>query len=286
MQIELLDTFLDLIETRSFHRTAERLRVTQSTVSARVQVLEAAVGGRLFTRSRAGTNLSTEGLKFEVHAKALRHAWTEAQRAVAPTGTAAVLLRIGIQNDLAAGQIGDWVSNFRRSLPECAFYIEPDYSAQMCKDIERGALDFAVVYSPQALPDLHLASVGEVRYRLISADGATRADVSPLRYIRGSYSAAFDETHRQLMPQFSEAHLAAGQNGAVASLLAGMGGSGFVLEDTARRMVAGGGFKLVTDVDAITQPIFAVMHQRHRTSRMHRRLTRIVNREIAGKGAD
>jgi DNA-binding transcriptional LysR family regulator len=64
MQIELLDTFLDLIETRSFHRTAERLHVTQSTVSARVQALEAATGARLFTRSRAGTDLSTEGLKF------------------------------------------------------------------------------------------------------------------------------------------------------------------------------------------------------------------------------
>ncbi len=280
MQIELLDTFLDLIETRSFHRTAERLHITQSTVSARVMALEQAVGGRLFTRSRAGTNLSTEGLKFEVHARALRHAWTEAQRAVAPSGNAAVSLRIGIQNDLAAGQIGEWVSNFRRSLPECAFYIEPDYSAQMCKDIDRGALDFAVVYSPQALPDLHIASVGEVRYRLISGDGAARSDLSPLRYIRGSYSAAFDEAHRQIMPEFSAALLAAGQNAAVAGLLATMGGAGFVLEETAQALIAGGTFKAVEDVEAINQPIYAVMHNRHRTSRMHRRLTRIVSRRL------
>ena len=74
MQIELLDTFLDLIETRSFHRTAERLHVTQSTISARLKALEQALGGRLFTRSRAGTDLTTEGLKFETHARALRHA--------------------------------------------------------------------------------------------------------------------------------------------------------------------------------------------------------------------
>ena len=284
MQIELLDTFLDLVETRSFHRTAERLRITQSTVSARVMALESAVGGRLFTRSRAGTNLSTEGLKFETHARALRHGWTEAQRAVAPSGNAAITLRIGIQNDLAAGQIGDWVSNFRRSLPDCAFYIEPDYSVQMCRDIDRGALDFAVVYSPQALPDLHIASVGEVRYRLISGDGAARAEVSPLRYIRGSYSAAFDETHRRQMPEFSAALLASGQNAAVAGLLATLGGSGFVLEDTAQAMISGGTFKAVADVEPISQPIFAVMHQRHRTSRMHRRLTRIVAREISGRG--
>ncbi len=63
MQIELLDTFLDLIETRSFHRTAERLHITQSTVSARVQALEAAVGGRLFTRSRAGHRTVHRGVE-------------------------------------------------------------------------------------------------------------------------------------------------------------------------------------------------------------------------------
>ena len=55
MQIELLETFLDLCETRSFNRTAERLGVTQSTVSARVMSLEGALGARLFDRSRAGT---------------------------------------------------------------------------------------------------------------------------------------------------------------------------------------------------------------------------------------
>ena len=283
MQIELLDTFLDLIDTRSFHRTAERLHVTQSTVSARVQALEAAVGARLFTRSRAGTNLSTEGLRFEPHAKALRHAWTEAQRAVEPSPTA-ITLRIGIQNDLAAGQIGDWVQNFRRALPDCAFYIEPDYSLQMCRDLDRGALDFAVVYSPQSLPDLHIVSVGEVRYRLVSSEGATRDQVSPQRYIRGSYSAAFDTAHAQAMPDHTAALLASGQNAAVAGLLQSMGGSGFVLEDTAGRLISGGAFQMVGDVELIAQPIYCVMHQRHRTSRMHRRLTRIVAKEISGRG--
>ncbi len=284
MQIELLDTFLDLIETRSFHQTAERLHITQSTVSARVQVLEAAVGGRLFSRSRAGTNLSTEGLKFEPHARALRHAWTEARRAVEPSSTA-ITLRIGIQNDLAAGQIGDWVVNFRKSLPECAFYIEPDYSVQMCRDIDRGALDFAVVYSPQSLPDLHIVSIGEVQYRLISSDGATRAALNPQSYVRGSYSAAFDAAHRQAMPDHSAALLASGQNTAVSGLLTAMGGSAFVLEETAIRLVADGRFRVVEDVEPIGQPIYAVMHQRHRTTRMHRRLTRIVAKEISGRGA-
>ena len=47
MNLELLETFLDVLETRNFNRTAERLGTTQSTVSMRIRALEAAVGRAL-----------------------------------------------------------------------------------------------------------------------------------------------------------------------------------------------------------------------------------------------
>jgi DNA-binding transcriptional LysR family regulator len=280
MQPELLETFLDLVETRSFNRTADRLGLTQSTVSARVQALEAALGARLFTRSRAGTDLTTEGLKFEPHARGLRHAWGEAQRSVGPSGTAAFTLRVGIQHDLAAGRIGDWISEFRRTLPETAFYIEPDYSAQMCADLATGTLDFAVLYSPRALPDLHFTSIGSVTYRLISSDTDRCADLSPDRFIRANYAPAFDASHRQLLPDLTEAApLASGQNATVAGMLMALGGAAFVLEDTASAL-AGSGFRRVADVPPIAQPVFTATHLRHRTSALHRRLLKIVERQL------
>lgn len=276
MQIELLDTFLDLVETRSFHRTAERMDITQSTVSARLLVLEQAIGARLFSRSRAGTQLTTEGLKFLPHARGLRHGWTEAQRSVAPSGDAAVSLRIGIQHDLAAGRIGGWMGAFRKALPDCAFYIEPDYSIQMCQDVAKGALDFAILFSPQPQPDLHFASVGEVIYQLISSTGQHRADLRPDRYIRASYAPAFDAAHAQALPEMSATPFASGQEAAVAGLLQSLGGAGFVLDRTAAAMIESGKFVAVTDVDPISQPAYVVMHQRHRPQRMHKRLTKTV----------
>jgi LysR family transcriptional regulator, flagellar master operon regulator len=283
MQIELLDTFLDLVETRSFHRTAERLEVTQSTVSARVQVLEAAIGARLFSRSRAGTELTTEGLKFQPHARGLRHAWTEAQRSVAPSGNAAVALRIGIQHDLAAGRIGGWFAAFRKTLPDCAFYIEPDYSIQMCQDVAKGALDFAILYSPQPQPDLHFASVGEATYQLVSSTGTTRASLKPESYIRASYAPAFDAAHAQSLPEMSATPFASGQEAAVAALLQAMGGAGFVLERTAAALIESGKFAAVTDIAPITQPVYVVMHQRHRPQRLHRRLTKTVLKHFGAR---
>jgi DNA-binding transcriptional LysR family regulator len=282
MQTELIETFLDLIETRSFHRTAERMGVTQSTVSGRVQALESALGARLFSRSRAGTDLTTEGLKFEAHARGLRHAWTEAQRAVAPAAsTTALSLRIGIQNDLAAGRIGDWVGQLRVAFPDCSFYVEPDYSAQMCADLATGVLDYAVLYTPRALPDLYFASLGDVTYRLVSTTTDRRAGLDAAGYIRGNYAPAFASAHAQILPEMAGATLASGQEAAVVGLLRALGGAAYVLEDSAGRLVAEGVARAVEDVPPITQPVYAAMHLRHRPSRLHRRLTRLVGRLFA-----
>jgi DNA-binding transcriptional LysR family regulator len=282
MQIDLLDTFLDLAETRSFHRTADRLRITQSTVSSRVTALEQAVGQRLFDRSRAGTDLTPEGKRFEPHARALRHEWNEAKRRIQIPQGAAQLLRLGIKNDLAAVYLGDWVAEFRAALPQTAFYIEPDYSNQMCADLLTGILDFAVMFSPKPHPDLHFDSVGDVRYRMISTDTPHLAEVRPERFIFAHFSPAFEEMHRQLTPELATAAVSVGQSGSVVSLLTAMGGSGYVLEKTAAELVAGGRFMAVEDAPDLRQPVFAAIHIRHRTLPLHRKLTQLVAAHFRG----
>ncbi|MBA3910667.1 MAG: LysR family transcriptional regulator [Rhodobacter sp.] len=278
MQIDLLDTFLDLAETRSFHRTADRLRITQSTVSARVTALEQAVGSRLFDRSRAGTDLTPEGKRFEPHARALRHEWNEARRRIQIPHGAAELLRLGIQNDLAAVYLGDWVAGFRVAFPQTAFYIEPDYSNQMCADLLTGILDFAVMFSPKPHPDLHFDSVGDVVYRMVSTETSQLAEIRPDRFVFAHFSPAFAEMHRQLTPELAASPVSVGQSGSVVSLLMAMGGSGYVLEKTADALIAGGGFRAVEDAPDLRQPVFAAIHIRHRTQPLHRKLTQLVAR--------
>ena len=283
MQIDLLDTFLDLAETRSFNRTAERLGITQSTVSARIAALESALDSKLFTRSRAGTDLTMEGRRFEPHARSLRHEWHEARRRIQVPDRAAHLVRLGIQNDLAAQHIGEWMADFRRALPDTAFYIEPDYSNQMCADLLTGVQDFAVMYSPKPHPDLHFTDVGEVTYRMVSSQTDRRAEVEAESFIFAHFSQAFEAMHRELTPEFASAPVSVGQSATVASLLMAMGGAGYVLERTASQMVATGRFREVGDAPVLRQPVFAAMHLRHRISPLHRRLQRIVQRRLSGR---
>lgn len=285
MQIELIETFLDLAESRSFHRTAERLGVTQSTISARLQVLETALGARLFDRSRAGTMLTTEGKRFEPHARMLRHEWNEARRHIqVPTG-AGHLLRLGIQNDLSAIYLGEWVVGIRRQFPDIALHIEPDYSNQMCADLLTGILDFAVMFSPKPHPDLHFESLGDAGYHMVSTEVTALSGVRPERFIFSHFSPAFQEMHRQVTPDLVNSPISVGQSGSVTSLLMGMGGTGYVLEATAREMIAAGKVMAVTDAPVLRQPVYAAMHIRHRITPLHRKLSRIVSRKLGGHGA-
>ena len=59
MNIEHARTFLAVADTGSFVSAAERLHVTQSTVSARIRALEDLLGRPLFTRNKAGAVLTT-----------------------------------------------------------------------------------------------------------------------------------------------------------------------------------------------------------------------------------
>lgn len=282
VQIELLDTFLDLAETRSFHRTAERLHLTQSTVSARILALEQAVGVRLFSRSRAGTDLTAEGKRFEAHARTLRHEWNEAKRRIVVPQQAAHLVRIGIQNDLSAVYLGELVAGFRRSFPDTAFYIEPDYSNQMCADVLTGTLDFAIMYAPKPHPDLSFENVGEVSYIMISTEADEMAQITPARFVFAHFSPAFEEMHRQVTPDLTAAPVSVGQSAAVVSMLQAMGGSGYVLEKTALRLIEEGGFRRVVDAPVLRQPVYVATHLRHRITPLHRRLRRVVFSRLGG----
>ena len=55
MQMNAIDTFLAIARDGSFHAAAEALNVTQTTVSARIRVLEEELSISLFDRGPGGT---------------------------------------------------------------------------------------------------------------------------------------------------------------------------------------------------------------------------------------
>lgn len=61
VDVDRARTFLEIVHTGSFLKAADRLHVTQTTVSARIRTLEESLGKRLFVRSRNGVTLTAAG---------------------------------------------------------------------------------------------------------------------------------------------------------------------------------------------------------------------------------
>ncbi|OJF93293.1 LysR family transcriptional regulator [Pararhizobium antarcticum] len=272
MQIDLIETFLDLMESRSFNRTADRLNITQSTVSHRIKALEAQFNRKLFTRNKGGTSPTASGLRFLDHARALRHQWHEATRAVENAGAYERSMRLGIQHDLAEVFAGRWLSAVRADLPKTSIYMEADYSSQMNRDLAAGDLDLAILYTPHYLPDLHYERIGEMTYRLVSTRVATVAELRPETYIQAVYSPAFDRAHRLALPHLSAAPLASGQNIAITDLLKTLGGAAYVTAASAERLATDGLAFPVADAVAIPQAVYAVTSIRTRHAHQHQRI--------------
>lgn len=282
MQIEHIDTFLDLCETQSFNRTAERLGLTQSTVSARVRALEQIVGARLFQRSRAGTNLTVAGLRFEPHARGLRHGWMTALNATRDPGLGGVTMRIGLQHDVVNTGVRDLIGRLREVFPQTTFLLETDYSSQMSSDLTSGALDIAVLFSPKFQPDLVIENLGEVRYVMVSTETDTLSAVDPDSYILGNYAAVFTQTHASLLPELSHSTLVIGQNAAMVSLLPALGGAAYVLETAAETLVTKGTCQLVKDAPVIVQPLYIGQNIRNRHRVSYRRLISTLRQHFHG----
>lgn len=271
MQIDLIDTFLDLMDTNSFNRSAERLGVKQSTVSARMQTLEHQLGTLLFDRNRSGTRPTAAGQNFLPHARALRHEWNEARRSLSGRADSP-RLRIGLQSDLASHYIGDWVQVLLRSVPGATFYIEADFSAQMSEDVLSGSHDLALLFTPFPHPDLHYERLGDVTYRMVSTHADSLSGVVPERLMLADYSPSFSAQQRAVLVQPALAPVASGLSSTVAGLLRALGGSAYVLDRAAQAIVDQGWGALVSDAPAINQPVYSVVHLRRRHVQTHRRL--------------
>jgi len=285
MQIELIETFLDLCETQSFNQTADRLGVTQSTVSGRIKSLEKTVGRRLFQRSRSGTALTTEGLRFAPHARSLRHAWVTALNATRDSAMAGVTMRIGLQHDLIGLAINGLIEAFQTAMPNADFYFEADYSAQICADLASGAQDIGVLFTPKTHPDIHFHALGEIDYVMVSTDTVTLAAVAPDRYILANYAPAFAHTHAALLPGLTRVPLSIGQNAAMVDLLTSLSGTAYVLRHSAAVLVGTGTCQYVGDAPRISQPIFAGVNMRNRHRTAYRKLLSILQNHYAGNGA-
>lgn len=79
MNLAHVQTFVVAVETGNLNKTALKLNVTQSTVTARIDALENLIGQKLLRRNKSGTELTPAGAKFLRHAEVMVQVWKQAR---------------------------------------------------------------------------------------------------------------------------------------------------------------------------------------------------------------
>jgi DNA-binding transcriptional LysR family regulator len=152
----LLRSFTAIVDAGSFTLAAERLNMTQSTISQQLARLEDAVGSALIERTARPVGPTAAGERLLGYARRLLALQQEAQAALGDAaGTAAI--RIGVAEDIIdtamAKLFGDFTSRHRE--------IRLDVTAGLSRDLTRryrsGEFDIAIVKESEPGPDCRAA---------------------------------------------------------------------------------------------------------------------------------
>lgn len=154
MDITLIKTFLEVANTGSFVAACDRLFVTQSAVSLRVQRLEDSLGHPLFVRSKAGAILTPEGKQFEPYALSLIKIWEEARQQIAIPEGYSRALSIGAQYSLWPRLGFRWIDAMQAEMPELSVHCEVGMSDRIMRFLVEGVIHAALLYTPQLRPGL------------------------------------------------------------------------------------------------------------------------------------
>jgi DNA-binding transcriptional LysR family regulator len=137
---DLLRSFVAVALTKSFSRAAERVHLSQSTVSQQIRRLEDIVGKPLFQRDTRTVTLTRDGEALQNYAARILDLMSEAVehfRAPALSGR----VRLGLSEDFASAGLTAALASFLRRNPEVELTIEIGMSGDLFRQLDEGRYD-------------------------------------------------------------------------------------------------------------------------------------------------
>jgi DNA-binding transcriptional LysR family regulator len=162
MTLKQIEAFYWAAKLGSFAIAAQRLHVTQSSLSKRIAELEESVGALLFDRSNKRAQLSDAGQRLLIHAASMLQLG-EAMRAEASARSGlSGICRFGITELGSLTWLPAFIGQARRLHPALVFQPYVDLARILEKLVVRGELDFAVAPGLAQHEEIACQKVGEV----------------------------------------------------------------------------------------------------------------------------
>ncbi|MGE0118461.1 MAG: LysR family transcriptional regulator [Dongiaceae bacterium] len=258
MDIELARTFLEIVATGSFIRAAQRLHVTQTTVSARIRSLEDQLGRRVFVRNKAGASLTPAGEEFLRYAPALVQIWERARHQVAVPPGRRTVLAIGGELSLWDPFLLRWLLWMKAEAPDVALRAQVGLPEGLMRRIAEGVLDIAVMYAPQILPGLRVEQLFEERLVMVTANKRARKRKGDDGYVFVDWGPDFTMQHNLRLPDLANPGVVVGLGPLGLGYILAAGGSGYFRRRAVRPHVDSGRLRLVKGAPEFRHPAYVV----------------------------
>ena len=259
MNLDHIRTFLEVTSSGNFHRAAETLNVTQSTVSARIRTLEDHFGLPLFRRARSGVELTAAGNQFRRYALNLQHSWQQAYQAVTlPRGYRDVF-SLAAQVSLWDRLILPWIPAMRALAPDVALRTDADYSISQMRQLSDGLLDLGVMYQPRQMPGLAVEKLFDEILILVSTRQREAEAGWVEDYVFVDWGDVFREAHTRYFPEMEAPAVSVGLGALGLQYILAQGGSGYFPLRVVEPLLAEGRLHRVRDQPPpVARPVYVV----------------------------
>jgi len=176
LDLNLLKTFVAVVESGSLSNAAPRVGRSQSAVSMQMQRLEEMVGNQLLVRGPRTVTPNAIGEDFLIYARRLLKLSDEAWASVTrPKETGSV--RLGVPDDYAAFLLPPVLSRFAEDHPLVTVELICEQSTALVKTLAEGRLDLAIV---TRLPDQPLDVIRLERFVWVASPNHVAWQTDPL----------------------------------------------------------------------------------------------------------
>ncbi len=182
LELELLRTFVAVVDGGGFTRAAERMHRTQSTVSQQLRRLEERLATRLLARNTRHVTLTERGELLLGYARRLLALNDEALAALDETRLEG-RVRLGSAQEVADGGLAEILAHFTRLHPGVTLEVRVDANLRLLDLIHRGELDLAVSFLDpgQTLPgDVRCEVIDRLRRVWVASPDLRLDDTQPL----------------------------------------------------------------------------------------------------------
>jgi DNA-binding transcriptional LysR family regulator len=176
LDLNLLKTFVAVVESGSLSNAAPRVGRSQSAVSMQMQRLEEMVGNQLLVRGPRTVTPNAIGEDFLIYARRLLKLSDEAWASVTrPKETGSV--RLGVPDDYAAFLLPPVLSRFAEDHPLVTVELICEQSTALVKTLAEGRLDLAIV---TRLPEQPLEVIRLERFVWVASPNHVAWQTEPL----------------------------------------------------------------------------------------------------------